>query len=100
MTKMVADWFSGKEISFSLAVFVISWPVGIATALILLPIIQQTHGLKFALAVVAMLSAAGLTCMAFLYRSPAIADNARSSQPASGGVQGTMLGAVIAAGAI
>ena len=31
MTKMVADWFTGKEISFSMAVFVNSWPVDITT---------------------------------------------------------------------
>jgi MFS family permease len=45
MTKMVTDWFAGKEISFSLAVFVNSWPVGIAAALIALPLMVVAGGL-------------------------------------------------------
>jgi MFS family permease len=37
MMKMVADWFTGKEISTAMAVFVNSWPVGIAISLLALP---------------------------------------------------------------
>ena len=33
MSKMVADWFAGKEIATAMAIFVNSWPVGIALAL-------------------------------------------------------------------
>src|ERR1700716_4086958 len=34
MTKMVADWFAGKEIATAMAIFVNSWPAGIAIALV------------------------------------------------------------------
>ncbi|MEL6169813.1 MAG: MFS transporter [Pseudomonadota bacterium] len=37
MTKMLVDWFQGREISTALAIFINSWPVGIAAALLLLP---------------------------------------------------------------
>jgi MFS family permease len=33
MTKMVADWFAGKEIASAMGIFVNSWPVGIAPTL-------------------------------------------------------------------
>ncbi len=39
MTKMVADWFSGKEIATAMAIFVNSWPAGIALSLLTLPLI-------------------------------------------------------------
>ncbi len=100
MTKMVADWFSGKEISFSLAVFVMSWPVGIAVALIVLPVIGQVYGLTAALTLVATLAGTGLIGMALLYRSPATAAEAGGPAAVRVRVRGAMLGAVIAAGAI
>jgi len=35
-TKMVADWFVGREIQFAMAVFVGTWPAGIALGLLVL----------------------------------------------------------------
>ena len=34
MTKMVADWFAGKEIATAMAIFVNSWPAGVALSLL------------------------------------------------------------------
>jgi MFS family permease len=98
MTKMVADWFAGKEISFSLAVFVNSWPVGIALALIVLPLVAEAGGLTSALRLIAVLTAAGFVGLALFYRPP-VTVNAGASTP-SGRVQGAVLGAVLAAGVI
>jgi MFS family permease len=39
MTKMVTDWFAGREISTAMAIFVNSWPFGLAISLLLLPAI-------------------------------------------------------------
>ena len=39
MTKMVTDWFAGKEIATAMAIFVNSWPAGVAIALLTLPLI-------------------------------------------------------------
>jgi hypothetical protein len=44
MAKMVADWFSGKEIATAMAIFVNSWPVGIALALVILPPLASVGG--------------------------------------------------------
>jgi len=40
MSKMVTDWFAGKEIATAMAIFVNSWPVGIALCLFLVPALQ------------------------------------------------------------
>jgi MFS family permease len=37
LTKMVADWFAGREIATAMAILVNSWPAGIALALLTLP---------------------------------------------------------------
>src|ERR1700753_2406181 len=39
MTKMVTDWFAGKEIATAMSIFVNSWPAGIALSLLTLPAI-------------------------------------------------------------
>src|SRR3954470_520953 len=44
MTKMVADWFIGKELSTAMAIFVNSWPVGIAISLLAAPTIAMLYG--------------------------------------------------------
>ena len=30
MSKMITDWFAGKELFLGMAIFIIGWPVGIA----------------------------------------------------------------------
>ncbi len=98
LTKMVADWFTGKEISFSLAVFVNSWPVGIALALIVLPLVVASSGFITALVLVTGLTFAGFVALALFYRTPQSAKAISSG--ASDRVYGAVLGAVLAAGAI
>jgi MFS family permease len=44
MAKMVADWFVGKELSTAMAIFVNSWPIGIAASLLVLPPIGVAYG--------------------------------------------------------
>ena len=46
MTKMLADWFADREISTAMAIFVNSWPVGIAASLLILPAIGSSYGLS------------------------------------------------------
>ena len=98
MTKMVADWFSGQEISFSLAVFVNSWPIGIAVALIVLPLVAGAGGLISALVLVVTLTAAGFVGLALFYGAPIEAKAGKATS--SHRVRGAVLGAVLAAGAI
>jgi MFS family permease len=98
LTKMVADWFTGREISFAMAVFVNSWPVGIALALIGLPILAVTGGLKLSLAVVNGLILIGILSLWLLYRSPGDGTQATAARTAN--VRGAVLWAVLTAGAI
>lgn len=98
LTKMLTDWFAGREISFAMAVFVNSWPIGIAVALIGLPVAAATGGLALAMGLVLALVAAGLLALALFYRVPDAAVPAARSR--SAGVGGAVLGAVLVAGAI
>src|SRR3979490_1387685 len=59
MTKMVTDWFAGKEIATAMAIFVNSWPAGIAFSLLTLPVIGTASGVSAVyLAVVALIAVA------------------------------------------
>jgi predicted MFS family arabinose efflux permease len=47
-TKMIVDRFTGKELATAMAVFVNSWPCGIAISLVFLPLISRSFGLSAA----------------------------------------------------
>jgi MFS family permease len=64
MTKMVTDRFAGREIATAMAVFVNSWPVGIAVCLLVLPPIAEMQGLKAAYLFSALLILLGLVLIA------------------------------------
>ena len=70
MSKMVADWFVGREISLAMSIFTNSWPLGIALALITLPLSAEAMDIFGALWVVAGLTVAGFLFMALGYRPP------------------------------
>lgn len=71
MTKIVADWFAGKEIATAMAIFVNSWPAGIALSLLALPVIGSGHGIEAVYLAVAAVIAAALVLFAVAYRPPA-----------------------------
>ncbi len=73
MSKMVADWFDGKEIATAMAIFVNSWPAGIALSLLTLPLIGTAYGVSAVYLVVAALIAVGLVLLAASY--PALPDS-------------------------
>jgi MFS family permease len=71
MTKMLTDWFAGKEIATAMAIFVNSWPAGVAVSLLVLPLIGTTWGVGAVHLGVAILIGGGFVLLAFGYRSPA-----------------------------
>ncbi|GLS36837.1 hypothetical protein GCM10010869_24280 [Mesorhizobium tianshanense] len=97
MTKMVADWFTGREIATAMAIFVNSWPAGIAIALMLLPAIGETFGLYAVNLAVAGLILIGLGLIAFVYRAP---DAPVSVEGERGSLTTKTIYAVIVAGSI
>ncbi|MEK9662565.1 MAG: MFS transporter [Alphaproteobacteria bacterium] len=103
MSKMVTDWFRDRDLATAMGIFVNSWPVGIAAALLVLPVVAERAGLSMALVLVVILVAAGLAALVALYRVPhghephgRDAPAAVPASPPGGGV----LAGIVVAGAI
>jgi predicted MFS family arabinose efflux permease len=97
MSKMVADWFAGREIATAMAVFVNSWPAGVALSLLLLPAIGTTYGVSAVDLAVAGLIALGILLLAATYRPP---PNIANAVAASAPLNRDAMMAVAAAGLI
>jgi MFS family permease len=68
-TKMVTDWFAGKEIATAMGAFVNSWPAGVALSLVILPSIGTAYGVKTVFVVVSALIFAG-ALLSLAYQAP------------------------------
>jgi len=97
LTKMLTDWFAGKEIATAMAIFVNSWPAGIAVSLLTLPLIGTSAGVSGVHLAVAALVAVGIALLALFYRPPA---DAPAASTATARLDRTATLAVIAAGLI
>ena len=69
-TKMVADWFAGREIVTAMAVLVSSWPLGLAVGLLMFGPLAEVHGWRTVMYLSAVASAAALVVVALGYRDP------------------------------
>jgi MFS family permease len=98
MTKMITDWFTGRELATAMGIFVNSWPVGIAGALLVLPSIAGMFGLSATMGLIAGFVAIGLALLTACYRPPAqsVAAAATRRSPLSGAA----LACVLLAGSI
>jgi MFS family permease len=97
MTKMVADWFAGREISTAMAIFVNSWPAGVALSLLTLPSIGIAYGVGAVYLAVAALIALGVLLLAAGYQPPV---NSVATAAASVRLDRSAVIAVVAAGLI
>src|SRR6202012_4212976 len=70
MSKMVTDWFAGREIATAMAIFVNSWPAGIALCLFVLPALAAAKGIAAGLFLSVAFCALGFLLLAIFYRSP------------------------------
>jgi MFS family permease len=70
LTKMVADWFDGRERVLAMSILINSWPIGIGIALLSLGPVGERWGVQWALALTAVLAAVGWVCIRFVYRAP------------------------------
>jgi MFS family permease len=73
MTKMVADWFVGREIATAMAVLVMSWPFGIAMGQVGHAWLAATAGWTWAFVVASLYCLAGAGAVLAAYRPPAAA---------------------------
>ena len=76
-TKLVADWFSGREIVWAMSIFINAWPVGTGLALFALPSIASHWTVDAAFHVGAAAAAAGAVAMALLYPEATSDDGGR-----------------------
>ena len=97
LTKMLTDWFAGREIATAMAILVNSWPAGIAISLMTLPLIGTRWGVEAVHLTVAAFIGCGIALIALFYRRPA--DVAAASTTAARLDRPTVL-AVITAGLI
>ncbi|HEX7076270.1 MAG TPA: MFS transporter, partial [Hyphomicrobiaceae bacterium] len=72
MSKMVTDWFAGKEIATAMGIFVNSWPIGIAFALFVLPWVAVSWGLAESYLFVLLMVLVASVLLALLYRPPPV----------------------------
>lgn len=70
LTKMITDWFAGRELATALGILMISWPMGIALAQVTLPVIAENHGWNTAFYLSGIYCLAGCVLIAVLYKTP------------------------------
>ena len=99
MTKMLTDWFAGREIATAMGIFVNSWPFGIALALLILPAVAAATSLTTALIGVVCLVAAGFAALALAYSPAPEAEPAKAASQASR-LGGAALASIVCAGLI
>jgi predicted MFS family arabinose efflux permease len=79
LTKMVTEWFFGKEIVTALAIMLTAWPIGISLGLLTQGFIADTHGWPWAFHATGAVALVSLVLTATLYRDQMAGPDA--SQP-------------------
>ena len=69
-TKMIADWFAGREIVTAMAVLVSSWPLGLAVGLLVFGPLAEVQGWRMVMYLSALASGAALIAVALGYSDP------------------------------
>ncbi|MEM6386286.1 MAG: MFS transporter [Pseudomonadota bacterium] len=95
MTKMAADWFVGAEITTAMAIFINSWPMGIALALVLFPPMATSFGVGSAFWLLSGFACLCGLLVAIFYRDPPGVGSANAPRIWP---RGEVLSAVLAAG--
>lgn len=97
MSKMVTDWFSGKELPLAMSIFINAFPIGIGVALMVL---GGVHGWRFGLIVAALFPAAAFVLVIAGYQ-PHPNERMQAIQPQRGlGLGGRELVLLCIAGAM
>jgi len=79
LTKMVADWFEGRERVLAMAILVNAWPIGIGLALLALGPLAASLGWQTALGATTAFAALAFVVVLAAYRAP-------SGSPAAGNI--------------
>jgi predicted MFS family arabinose efflux permease len=100
LTKMVTDWFAGKEIVTAMGVYLSSWPLGISLGLVLQGPLAATWSWAAVMHLTVVLSLAVLVLVATLYRDPPGIDRAKAPASFRPNLSRRDLGLVILAGSV
>src|SRR5213080_2696278 len=100
LAKMVADWFTEREMSTAMAVMLTSWPVGLGLAAATLGGLATRSSWRMAIVATALAAALGLVLIAFAYRDPSrTAGGAAGAPPARrAGLAAREVGLAVSAG--
>src|SRR5262249_42810878 len=71
LTKMLTDWFAGREMIWAMTILINAWPAGIVLALLVLPAVAGTWNLGAVFYVAAAMAALGGVGVALGFRAPA-----------------------------
>ncbi len=70
LAKMVADWFTERQLSTAMGIMLTSWPVGLGIAAATLGTLATHMSWRAAIVVTAVVAALGLVLIALVYRDP------------------------------
>ena len=73
LTKMVMDWFEGRERVLGMSILINAWPIGIGIALLVAGPLAELVGWRWAIALTAVFAAAGFLTVWSTYRAPVAA---------------------------
>jgi predicted MFS family arabinose efflux permease len=82
-TKMIADWFEGREIATAMSILVMSWPFGIAMGQVGHAWLSQTYGWQVPFQVASVYCLVAALGIFLLYRPPHDLPHAKSSSGAA-----------------
>jgi MFS family permease len=94
MSKMTTDWFAGREIATAMAIYVNSWPFGIAIALMVLPFAGPALGVQGAYLISVGAVAVGAMLLLALYKPHA---GVMQAGPEGGAPTGRAAAAIVVA---
>ena len=70
LTKMVADWFGGRETVTAMGFLIVSWPLGISLAMVTLPGLGAALGWPAVMVAAALATGASLALVWMVYEAP------------------------------
>ncbi len=83
-SKMVADWFTQREMSTAMALFLNSWPFGIAVALLVLPPLGVADGYRTVFLLAADIVGAAALLFGFAYKDQIVESPTRETSRMGG----------------
>lgn len=83
ITKMVTDWFAGKEIITAMGMFLATWPLGIALALVTQSAVAEAYSWQAIMYLTTLACSIGLGLVVIFYRNPVSAGENAAGMPFS-----------------